>query len=192
MRTTDTKRQRAHFINIALSLNNPPPPPTPPPPSDNPAPPFPLPPPSRRILIYALILQIPLPTLRTRLSTRTSHPTLPDPQKATEVLEHMTRQWIPPHPARSEGFDRVLVLNEHDQPAGVPGVPGAGARSLSGSEELSGWTEETARALVARIGREGGTERRVDVRVPTGVGGAMQMPRPPRIDGGSGRGGGFV
>jgi uncharacterized membrane protein len=90
--------------------------------------------------VYALILSIPLATLSARLAGpgRATHPTLADPADAARVLQQMARSWVEPHPARREGFDRVLVLYERDQPRE--------------------WTAESAERVVQRIASEGGTE----------------------------------
>ncbi|WVQ75146.1 hypothetical protein IAR50_004755 [Cryptococcus sp. DSM 104548] len=105
--------QRSHFVSIAESINP-------------------------QIRICALVLSVSEETLKTRLTSREFHPTITGGEEGLRVLGQMGRVWQPPTPSSGEGFHRILVLDEKDQPNGA-----------------DGWTEEVAKAVVGRIEREG-------------------------------------
>ncbi|KAJ9106146.1 hypothetical protein QFC21_001288 [Naganishia friedmannii] len=80
-------------------------------------------------------------TLEARLATRTGHPTLVDIDMAMRVLNQMQREYKPPRPDQPEGYSRVYVLPESEQPAG--GVwSDADLEELLHKVEASSWRDE--------------------------------------------------
>ncbi|KAJ9098783.1 hypothetical protein QFC19_006260 [Naganishia cerealis] len=67
-----------------------------------------------------VILDVKRETLETRLAARTGHPTLVDIDIAMRVLSQMEREYKPPRADQPEGYSRVYVLSENEQP--VDGV----------------------------------------------------------------------
>ncbi|ODO02866.1 hypothetical protein I350_05707 [Cryptococcus amylolentus CBS 6273] len=108
--------QRSHFISIAEGINP-------------------------QIRIYALVLAVSEQTLKTRLTSRESHPTITGGEEGLRVLGQMDKVWQPPTSQSGEGFHKILILDEKDQPNGA-----------------EGWTEDLARGVVAKIEREGEQE----------------------------------
>ncbi|ORY34808.1 AAA domain-domain-containing protein [Naematelia encephala] len=66
--------------------------------------------------VHCLIFDMTHPTLEKRLIKRPTHPTIPDSETGLRVLGQMKAIWDPPRQNRSEGFDRVLVLDESGLP----------------------------------------------------------------------------
>ena len=121
-------RQRGHFISIADAQHV-------------------------RPKTLCLVFNVSLPTLQQRLITRPSHPTIPDAETGIRVLGQMDRLWSPPRKDSSEGFDRVLVLEESEQPIG--GI----------------WARNDLEMVLRRIETEGMIEVGERVRTDAGRGG---------------------
>lgn len=109
------RSQRSHFVNIA-DTNEP------------------------RPKVYALYLEVSIPTLEARLGLRTSHPTLADPVTAMRVLADMRRQLSIPRPENGEGFDRIYTLPESRQPTNGE------------------WTEEDCQSVLKSVAEDGESE----------------------------------
>lgn len=136
-------RQRSHFVNIAEAHQP-------------------------RPKVYALYLQVSVPTLEARLGLRTSHPTLADPEIAMRVLADMKRQLSIPRPEDGEGFDRIYTLPESRQP-------------VNGE-----WTDEDCQSVLKSVEEEGELET-----VPRKVVEYRQPPRYQPRGGGSEHRGGY-
>ncbi|WVR08107.1 hypothetical protein IAU60_005153 [Kwoniella sp. DSM 27419] len=68
--------------------------------------------------VWCLVLSVSPDTLERRLITRETHPTIPDAETGLRVLRQMWSQFSPPSVTGTvaEGFDRVHVLDEREQP----------------------------------------------------------------------------
>lgn len=115
-------RQRSHFVNIA-DAHQP------------------------RPKVYALYLEVSVPTLEARLGLRTSHPTLADPETAMRVLADMKRQLSIPRPVDGEGFDRIYTLPESLQPL-TGQWAGEDCQSVLNSVEKEGELETVPRKVL--------------------------------------------
>lgn len=80
-------------------------------------------------------------TLETRLATRTGHPTLIDIDIAMRVLAQMQREYKPPRPDQPEGYARVYVMPEREQPEGGIWTE-AHLEEVLGKIEASSWRDE--------------------------------------------------
>ncbi|ORX37792.1 AAA domain-domain-containing protein [Kockovaella imperatae] len=108
-------RQRAHFLDIARSLPMP-------------------------TQTWCIILNTSLSAIKSRLESRTNHPTITTAEHGLDIIDKMKYQYRPPHPTLVEGFDRILQLEDADQPEG--GL----------------WSPERLRALLLRISERGHRE----------------------------------
>ncbi|GHJ88521.1 hypothetical protein NliqN6_4923 [Naganishia liquefaciens] len=84
------RKQRSHFIEIARENPN--------------------------VQCTCVILDVKRETLEARLAKRTGHPTLVDVDIAMRVLGQMQREYKPPQPDAPEGYSRVYILPEEEQP----------------------------------------------------------------------------
>lgn len=80
-------------------------------------------------------------TLEARLATRTGHPTLVDVDIAMRVLGQMQREYEPPNPDAPEGYSRVYILPEDEQPEGGLWT-NVHLRQLLDKLENSSWRDE--------------------------------------------------
>ncbi|KAJ9124107.1 hypothetical protein QFC22_000902 [Naganishia vaughanmartiniae] len=109
------RKQRSHFIEIARESPN--------------------------VRCTCVILDVKRETLERRLATRTGHPTLVDIDMAMRVLNQMQREYKPPRADQPEGYSRVYVLPESEQPVG--GIwSEADLDDLLRKVEASSWRDE--------------------------------------------------